>query len=113
MRAQNPARRLTAELTSLHVRYKNALRAVLPAGVTRPAEVACTRSIPAAQTDLARAILADVERPAAKSRRAGAVYGRLRGYVHDKTICNAITIGDVEESSARSKLFTEFSPSAN
>ena len=38
--AQNPARRPTAEFTSLHVRYMNALRAVFPAGVTRPAKLA-------------------------------------------------------------------------
>ena len=37
MRTQNSARRPTAELTSLHVRYKNALRAALPTKVTSPA----------------------------------------------------------------------------
>ena len=75
MRTQNPARRFTAELTGLHVRYKNALRAALPAEVTRPAEVAdlgpsavaCIRSTLVAQADLARVILAGVLRLAAKS----------------------------------------------
>ena len=40
MRTQNSASRTTAELTSLHIRYTNGLRVGLPAGVTRPAEVA-------------------------------------------------------------------------
>ena len=40
MRTPNLARKLTAELTSLHVRYNNALRAALPPGVSGPAEVA-------------------------------------------------------------------------
>ena len=74
-------RELTAELTSLYVRYKNALRAVLPAGATRPAEVAelgpsavaCIRSTLLAQAELASAILGDVERLAARSRSARAV----------------------------------------
>ena len=104
MRTQNSARRLTAQLNSLHVRYKNALRVVLPAGVTRPTEVAdlgpsavaCTRSTLTAQTDLARAIFADVERLAAKSRRARTVYERLREEVRDRAICNAIASGGVE-----------------
>ena len=95
---------LTAELTSLHVRYKNALRAVLPAGVRRPAEVgdlgppavACIRSTLFAQTELAIAILGDVERLAAKSRSATAVYERLREDVRDQTICDAITCGEVQ-----------------
>ena len=74
MRTQDTARELTAELTSLHIRYKNALRAVLPAGVRRPAEVgdlglsaaACIRSNLLAQAELAGAIFGDVERLAAK-----------------------------------------------
>ena len=81
MRTQDVARELTAELTSLHVRYKNALRAVLPVGVRRPAEVgdlgpsavACIRSTLFAQTELASAILRDLERLAAKSRSARTV----------------------------------------
>ena len=39
MRTQHAARKPMSELTSLRVRYKNALRAVLPTGVTGPAEV--------------------------------------------------------------------------
>ena len=104
MSTQNSARMPTAELTSPHVRYKNALRAALPAGVTRPTEVAdlgpsavaCIRRTLAAQTDLARAIIADVERLASKSRSARAVHGRLREEVRDQAICNAITSGDGE-----------------
>ena len=104
MRTQNPARRPTAELTSLHVRYKNALRAFLPGGVTRPAEVADlgpsvvarTRSTLVAQTELARAIITDVERLATRSRGARTVYERLREDARDQTICNAITSGEVK-----------------
>ena len=103
MRTQDAARELTAELTSLHVRYKNALRAALPAGVRRPAEVgdlgpsavACIRSTLFAQTELADAILRDLERLAAKSRSAKTVYERLREDVRDQTICDAITSGEV------------------
>ena len=91
MRTQHEAQKLTAELTSLHVRYKNALRAVLPAGVTRPAEeadlrpsaVACIRSTLDAQAGLGSAVLGDVGRPAAKSRSARAMCGRLREEVCD------------------------------
>ena len=94
MRTQNSAHRPTAELTGLHVRYTNALRADLPAGVTRPAEVAdlgpsavaCIRSTLAAQADLACAILADVGCLAAKSRSAKTVYERLREVVRGKAI---------------------------
>ena len=103
VRTQNSARRPTEELTSLHVRYKNALRAVLTAVVTRPAEladlgssaVACISSTLAAQTDLAHAVLADVERLAARSRTARTTYGRLRKNVRDQTTCYAITRGEV------------------
>ena len=85
-RTQHAAQKLTAELTSLHVRYKNALRAVLPPEVTRPAEVAdlgssavaCRRSTLAAQADLARAVLGDVERLAARPRSVRTVCARLR-----------------------------------
>ena len=104
MRTQDAARELTAELTSLHVRYKNALRAALPVGVRRPAEVgdlgpsavACIRSTLFAQTELADAILRDLERLAGKSRSAKTVYERLREDVRDQTICDAITSGEVQ-----------------
>ena len=104
MRTQDAARELTAELTSLHVRYKNALRAALPVGVRRPAEVgdlgpsavACIRSTLFAQTELADAILRDLGRLAAKSRSAKTVYERLREDVRDQTICDAITSGEVQ-----------------
>ena len=104
MRKHNSARRLTAKLTCLYVQYKNALRAALPAGVTRPGEVADLgqsavariRSTLAAQTDLARAILADVERFAAKSSSSRAMYGRLSEEVRDQAICNAIASGEVK-----------------
>ena len=103
MRTQDAALELTAELTSLHVRYRNALRAVLPAGVRRPAEVgdlgpsavACIRNPLLAQAELASAILGDVERLAAKSRSAITVCERLREDVRDQTICTAITSGEV------------------
>ena len=101
LRTQSSARWPTAKLTGLHGRYKNALRAVLPAGVTRPAEVAdlgpsaiaCIRSTLAAQTGLVHTILADVERLAAKSWSAKTVYERLRKDVRDQTTCRAITSG--------------------
>ena len=35
---EDKARRLTAELTGMHVKYKAALRQTLPEGITRPAE---------------------------------------------------------------------------
>ena len=103
MRTQNSARRLKAGLPSLHVGYKNALRADLPAEVTRPAEVAdpgpsavaCIRTILAAQTDLAGAVLDGVERLAAKSRSARTVHGRLREEARGHTTCSAITGGGV------------------
>ena len=86
MRTQNSAHRLTAELTGLHVRYKNALRTVLPTGVTGlvkvadfgPSVVACIRRTLTAQTELARATIVDVERLATRLRSARTVYERLR-----------------------------------
>jgi len=77
---------------------------VLPAGVTRPAEVgdlgpsavACIRSTLLSQAELASAIVGDVERLAAKSRSARAVCERLLEGVRDQTICNAITCGEVQ-----------------
>ena len=104
MRTQHAARKLTAELTSLYVRYKNAQRAVLPTGVTRPAEVAdlgpsavaCIRRTLAALAELASAVLGDVERLAAKHRSARAECERLREDARDQTICNAITSGEVQ-----------------
>ena len=104
MRTQDAAREPTAELTSLHARYKNALRAVLPAGVTRPAElgdlglsaVACIRSTLFTQAELASANLGDVERLAARSRSARAVCERLREDVRDQTTCDAIKSSEVQ-----------------
>ena len=74
-----------------------------------PSTGACIRSTLAVQTDLARAVLGDVERLAARSRSARAVCERLREDAHDQTICNAITSGEVHvELSAIETLYGIF-----
>ena len=94
MRTQHLACRPTAELTSPHIQCKNALRAALPAGVIRPDEVADlglsaaahTSSPLAALTDLAHAILADVEHLTAKSSSSRSVFERSREGARDQAI---------------------------
>ena len=103
MRTQYAARKLTAELTCVCVWYKHALRAVLPPGVSWPAEVtalglsavACIRSALAAQADLARAIL-DVKRLAAKPRSARTACERLCEDIRHQTTTIVITCGEVQ-----------------
>ena len=92
-------RHLTAELTGMHVKYKAALRQVIPKGIIRPAEAAdqgpstvnCIRSALDAQEDLVETTMADPGELASKgSPSAAAILGSSQPDVLDRTISNAI-----------------------
>ena len=101
------ARRLTAELTGMHVKYRMALRQTLPGGITRPAEatdlgpstVNCIRSALDAQLALAEAIMADLGDLAERGPpSATTILGSFQPDVPDRTTSAAIKCGDLRVS---------------
>ena len=92
--ALDKARRPTAKLTGMHVKYKAALRQAPPHGIIRPSEAAdlgpstvnCIRSALDAQQALVEAIMADLETLASKgSPSAAAVLESPRPKARDWT----------------------------
>ena len=78
---EDKARRLTAELTGMHVEYKAALRLALPEGTIHPAEatdlgpslVNCIRSAPDVQEAIVEATMVELEELASKGSPSAAV----------------------------------------
>ena len=104
---EDKARRLTAELTGLHVKYRMALRQTLPGGITRPAEATdlgpstanCIRSALDAQLALAEAIMSDLGDLAARgSPSATTILGSFQFDVLDRTMSSAMKCGDLRVS---------------
>ena len=105
--AENKARRLTAELTGMHVKYKAALREGHPGGITRPAEAAdlgpstvnCIRSALGAKEALVESVMADLAELASKGfPSAAAVLDSSQPDVRDRAICTAAKSGATKVS---------------
>ena len=111
---EDKARRRTAELTDMRVKYRAALRQTPPDGTVHPAETAdlgpptanCIRSALDAQEALADAAMADLqELVSSGSPSAATILGSFQLDVRAKAMCDAIKYGNLEVGIGKYKAF--------